>query len=139
RAGPPSGRTGHRSNDLRSAGEMTAPLPADPLLSVVMPVFNERGTIDEIIRRVLGVAIRTELIVIDDASTDGTGERLQALSKELGFVLLLQNRNRGKGAAVRQGFARVTGDVVVIQDADLECSSGEYPQLIDLVCQGHAD
>jgi glycosyltransferase involved in cell wall biosynthesis len=105
----------------------------------VMPVYNERGTIDEIIRRVVGVAIRTELIVIDDASTDGTGERLQALSKELGFTLLLQDRNRGKGAALRRGFEHVTGDLVVIQDADLEYSPEEYPQLIALICEGRAD
>jgi glycosyltransferase involved in cell wall biosynthesis len=111
----------------------------DPLLSVVMPAFNESATIDEIIRRVLAVPVRTELIVVDDCSTDGTRARLQALQAELGFTLLLQPRNQGKGAALRRGFAAVTGDLVVIQDADLEYSPEEFPALIELICQGRAD
>jgi glycosyltransferase involved in cell wall biosynthesis len=112
---------------------------ADPLLSVVMPVFNERETIDEIVRRVLAVPLRIELIVVDDCSTDGTRDRLQALQAELGFRLVLQPRNQGKGAAVRAGFVQVTGDIVVIQDADLEYSPEEYPSLIELICEGRAD
>ena len=112
---------------------------ADPLLSVVMPAYNEIGTIEEIIRRVLAVPIRTELIVVDDCSTDGTRERLGALQQELGFTLLLQPRNQGKGAALRRGFAAVSGDLVVIQDADLEYSPEELPQLIALICEGRAD
>ncbi|MGH9311891.1 MAG: glycosyltransferase family 2 protein [Vicinamibacterales bacterium] len=111
----------------------------DPRLSVVMPVYNELGTIDEIIARVLAVPIRTELIVVDDGSTDGTRDRLVELQRERGFVLVLQPRHQGKGAALRAGFERVTGDVVVIQDADLEYSPEEYPQLIELICQGRAD
>ena len=111
----------------------------DPLLSVVMPAYNERDTIDEIVRRVLAVPVRLELIVIDDCSTDGTRERLQALQRELGFTLLLQPKNGGKGAAVRAGFQKVGGDIVVIQDADLEYSPEEYPSLIELICSGRAD
>ena len=111
----------------------------DPLLSVVMPVYNERTTIDEIIRRVLAVRLRIELIVVDDCSTDGTGAMLDALQSELGFTLLRQPRTPGKGAALRRGFAAVTGDLVIIQDADLEYSPEEYPQLIELICQGRAD
>lgn len=111
----------------------------DPRLSVVMPVYNERGTIDEIVARVLAVPLRIELIVVDDGSTDGTRDRLVELQRERGFVLLLQPRNQGKGAALRAGFDRVTGDVVVIQDADLEYSPEEYPELIELICQGRAD
>jgi glycosyltransferase involved in cell wall biosynthesis len=114
-------------------------VPDDPLLSVVMPVFNERTTIDEIIRRVLAVRVRIELIVVDDHSTDGTSEILGQLQRELGFVLLTQARNSGKGAALRRGFAAVTGDLIIIQDADLEYSPEEYPQLIELICQGRAD
>ena len=110
-----------------------------PLLSVVMPVFNERTTIDEIVDRVLAVPMRVELIVVDDCSTDGTRERLAELQRELGFTLLLQDRNRGKGAALRRGFAAVTGDIVVIQDADLEYSPEEFPELVDLIVQGRAD
>lgn len=114
------------------------PTLTNPLLSVVMPVYNERTTIDEIVRRVLAVPLRIELIVVDDGSRDGTGDRLDALQRELQFKLLRQE-NAGKGAALRRGFAAVTGDIVVIQDADLEYSPEEFPQLIELICQGKAD
>jgi glycosyltransferase involved in cell wall biosynthesis len=114
-------------------------VPPDPLLSVVMPVFNERDTIEEIIRRVLAVKLRIELIVVDDRSTDGTTEILERLQRERGFVLLRQPRNRGKGSALRRGFAAVTGDLVIIQDADLEYSPEEYPELTELICTGRAD
>ena len=112
---------------------------ADPLLSVVMPVFNERETIDEIIRRVLAVPVRKELIVVDDCSTDGTRDLLKDLQSRHGFRLILQDRNQGKGAALRRGFAEVSGDIVLVQDADLEYSPEEYPDLIGLICEGRAD
>jgi glycosyltransferase involved in cell wall biosynthesis len=112
---------------------------ADPLLSVVMPVFNEKTTIDEIIRRTLAVPLRIELIVVDDYSTDGTRDMLVTLQRELGFKLVLQPRNAGKGSALRRGFEEVGGDLVVIQDADLEYSPEEFPELIDLIRQGRAD
>lgn len=114
------------------------PTPANPLLSVVMPVYNERTTVEEIIRRVLAVPLRIELIVVDDGSKDGTGEILDRLQSELKFTLRRQV-NAGKGAALRNGFAAVTGDLVVIQDADLEYSPEEFPDLIELICKGHAD
>ena len=110
-----------------------------PLLSVVMPVYNERSTIDEIIARVLAVPLRIELIVVDDCSIDGTRDRLQELQRQYGFTLLLHERNQGKGAALRRGFAAVTGDIVVIQDADLEYSPEELPQLVELIVDGRAD
>jgi glycosyltransferase involved in cell wall biosynthesis len=113
-------------------------VPADPLLSVVMPVFNERTTVEAIIRRVLAVPLRIELIVVDDGSTDGSGELLETLRQSVPFTLLRQP-NAGKGAALRRGFASVTGDIVVVQDADLEYSPEEYPELIDLIVKGHAD
>ena len=112
---------------------------ADPLLSVVMPAYNEKETIEEIIRRVYAVPLRTQLIVVDDHSIDGTREILGRLQRELGFTLLLQPQNMGKGAALRRGFEAVHGDLVVIQDADLEYSPEEFPQLIELICQGRAD
>jgi glycosyltransferase involved in cell wall biosynthesis len=112
--------------------------PTNPLLSVVMPVYNERTTIDEIIRRVLAVPLRIELIVVDDGSKDGSSELLDALQRELGFMLVHQ-ANAGKGAALRRAFREVTGDLVVIQDADLEYSPEEFPQLIELIVQGKAD
>jgi glycosyltransferase involved in cell wall biosynthesis len=111
----------------------------DPLLSVVMPVYNERHTIEEIIRRVLAVPLRIQLIVVDDYSTDGTRDILSKLNEELSFQLVLKPRNEGKGSALRRGFAAATGDILVIQDADLEYSPEEFPELIDLICTGRAD
>jgi len=111
----------------------------DPLLSVVMPAFNERATIEEIILRVLAVPLRIELIVVDDGSTDGTREILQRLAAEKPIKVILQPKNGGKGSALRRGFQDVTGDLVVIQDADLEYSPEELPDLISLICEGRAD
>ena len=111
----------------------------DPLLSVVMPVYNEKDTIETIIPRVLAVPIRTELIVVDDGSKDGTRDLLTKLNQQYRFKLIFQPQNAGKGAALRRGFQEVTGDLVVIQDADLEYSPEEFPELIELICQGRAD
>jgi glycosyltransferase involved in cell wall biosynthesis len=111
----------------------------DPLLSVVMPVYNEKDTIETIIPRVLAVPIRTELIVVDDGSKDGTRDLLTKLNQQYQFKLIFQPHNAGKGAALRRGFQEVTGDLVVIQDADLEYSPEEFPDLIELICQGRAD
>jgi glycosyltransferase involved in cell wall biosynthesis len=121
---------------LTRAGELVT---RDVLLSVVMPVYNERHTIEEIIRRVLAVPMRIQLIVVDDVSTDGTSEILERLQQELGFTLLKQPRNSGKGAALRRGFAAVSGDMMIIQDADLEYHPEEYPLLTGLITSGRAD
>ena len=125
-----------------SGGDRTQPRRTpldDPLLSVVMPVYNERASVEEIVDRVLSVPIRIELIAVDDASTDGSREVLERLSKERGFRMLTQDRNRGKGAAVRRGIDAATGQVIVVQDADLEYSPEEYPDLLDLINKGKAD
>ena len=122
----------HQSANVR--GALT-----DPLLSVVMPVYNERATVEEIIRRVLAVPLRIQLIVVDDGSGDGSQEVLAGLQRELGFELVRQERNQGKGAALRRGFQQARGDLVIVQDADLEYSPEEYPELIELICQGRAD
>jgi glycosyltransferase involved in cell wall biosynthesis len=118
----------------RLRGQLT-----NPLLSVVMPCYNERTTIEEIIRRVLAVPLRIELIVVDDGSKDGTRDILTTLAQELKFKVVFQTVNGGKGAALRRGFEEVTGDLVVIQDADLEYSPEEFPQLIEFICEGRAD
>ena len=118
----------------RLRGQLT-----DPLLSVVMPVYNERDTIEEIVRRVLAVPLRLELIVVDDGSKDGSRDILSQLADELKFKLVFQPANAGKGAALRRGFEEVTGDLVIIQDADLEYSPEEFPGLIQLICEGRAD
>ena len=110
-----------------------------PLLSVVMPVYNERATIDEIIERVMHVPMRIELIIVDDCSKDGTREHLVALQRQFGFTLMLQEHKQGKGAALRRGFAAVTGDIVVVQDADLEYSPEEFPMLVEMIVDGRAD
>ena len=110
-----------------------------PVISVVMPVYNERDTIDEIVSRVVAIPMRVELIVVDDCSSDGTRERLTQLREQFGFTLLLQSRNAGKGAALRRGFAAATGDIVAIQDADLEYSPEELPMLTELIVEGRAD
>jgi glycosyltransferase involved in cell wall biosynthesis len=114
-------------------------IPENPLISVIMPVYNEEDTIEEIVSRVLASPLRIELIAVDDGSTDGSGRVLKRLSEECGFKLFLQEVNQGKGAAVRRGFKETTGDIVIIQDADLEYSPEEYPELIDLIIQGKAD
>jgi glycosyltransferase involved in cell wall biosynthesis len=111
----------------------------DALLTVVMPVYNEKATIEEIVSRVLAVPVKKELIAVDDASTDGTREILEGLGRERGFTVLLQERNQGKGAAVRRGIAAARGHVVVVQDADLEYSPEEYPDLLELIVRGKAD
>lgn len=111
----------------------------NPLLSVVMPVYNERDTIEGMIARVLAVPdLRIELIVVDDGSTDGTSDILRGLDGRYRFTLL-QKPNGGKGSALRLGFKEVTGDLVVIQDADTEYSPEEFPELIELIIQGRAD
>jgi glycosyltransferase involved in cell wall biosynthesis len=118
--------------------QRSTPLP-DPLVSVVMPVFNECNTLVEMVERVLAVPVRKEIIAVDDASTDGSSEILARLAVDRGVRVFRQDRNRGKGAAVRRGIGEAKGDVIVIQDADLEYSPEEYPELLDLIVRGKAD
>jgi glycosyltransferase involved in cell wall biosynthesis len=109
-------------------------------LSVVVPVFDEHLTIAEIIRRVQAVdlGLDKEIVIVDDGSADGTREILQALTIP-GLKVVLHERNMGKGAALRTGFVRAEGDVVLIQDADLEYDPREYPRLLEPILDGRAD
>ena len=108
-------------------------------LSVVIPVYNERDTILEVLERVRGVAIPKEMIVVDDCSTDGTREMLKSIPSSEDLRIFLQPKNLGKGAAVRAGFAVVSGDIVVVQDADLEYDPAEYVNLIQPILANKAD
>ncbi|HVS16221.1 MAG TPA: glycosyltransferase family 2 protein [Thermoanaerobaculia bacterium] len=112
-------------------------------LSVVVPVYNERATVETALRRVLAAplpeGVEVELVVVDDCSSDGGAELLENLRAELRFELLRQPENRGKGAALRRGFATATGDVLLVQDADLEYDPADYPTLLGPILDGQAD
>lgn len=108
-------------------------------LSVIIPVFNEKKTIAEVIQAVRSSPVADkEIIVVDDFSTDGTRELLQEMRSQF-TVLVLQEKNQGKGAAIRSGLRRASGDVVIIQDADLEYDPGEYDRMLEPILKGKAD
>jgi glycosyltransferase involved in cell wall biosynthesis len=108
-------------------------------VSVIVPVYNEVNTIEEILRRVEAEKIATEIIVVDDGSTDGTREKLTSLNEDGHLHIILHDRNLGKGAAVRTGIQEATGEVILIQDADLEYDPRDYPTLIQPIEEGIAD
>ena len=107
-------------------------------LSVVIPVYNEIGTIEEILKRVGSVPQDIEIIVVDDGSTDGTTKWLKERAGD-DVKVIFHQKNKGKGAALRTGFEQVTGDIVIIQDADLEYDPREYGRLIEPILDGRAD
>jgi glycosyltransferase involved in cell wall biosynthesis len=105
-------------------------------LSVIIPVFNEEATIQEILKQVRAVNLACEIIVVDDGSTDGTRDLLKQEERQPGTTVIYHDRNQGKGAAVRTGFDRATGDILLIQDADLEYDPRDYAMLIRPIEEG---
>jgi len=115
-------------------------VPDDLVLSVVIPVYNEINTLHEILRQVRAVPIAKQIILIDDCSTDGTRDLLRQLQESQNdLTVVFHERNRGKGAALRTGFAHATGQIVIVQDADLEYDPGQYLQLVQPIIEGKAD
>jgi glycosyltransferase involved in cell wall biosynthesis len=108
-------------------------------LSVIVPVYNEVRTVERLLTKVREVPLQLEIIVVDDGSTDGTRDLLPKLEGSLIDTLVLHERNRGKGAALRTGFGHATGDVVVVQDADMEYDPREFPLLLQPILAGKAD
>ena len=113
-------------------------------LSIVVPVYNEVHTLEELVRRVLAVDVgmEKELILVDDASTDGTPElfdRIRAEHPDQHIEVLMHAKNRGKGAALRTGFDKAAGDIILVQDADLEYDPRDYPKLLTPILEGRAD
>ncbi|MBT6229853.1 MAG: glycosyltransferase family 2 protein [Candidatus Scalindua sp.] len=109
-----------------------------PKLSIVIPVYNEKSTIDEIVKRVQNVDFEKEIIIVDDCSSDGTSDKIDKISGN-NIKKLFHDKNKGKGASLRTGFQHVTGDIVIIQDADLEYNPNEYSNLIEPIVDGRAD
>jgi len=125
--------------------EMDAAAPVEPCkrtalaVSVVIPVYNERDTIVEIVRRVQAVGIHQEIIIVDDFSVDGTRQLLLELDREPDIRVLMHGYNRGKGAALRTGFADARGEVIMVQDADLEYDPNDLARLLEPIERGEAD
>lgn len=110
----------------------------DFILSILIPVYNEKDTIREALRAVLSVPYKKEIIIIDDGSTDGTREILQEVCNP-DVQILYHEKNSGKGRAIQTGFAHATGDIILIQDADLEYDPSQYPELLQPILLGRAD
>ena len=134
----PEGRVEKAVDETNQPSELFSP-SKQLRISVVMPVYNERATVSEMVRRIRAVPIDKEIILVDDASTDGTRDLLKLIGPTDDLRIVMHDKNRGKGAAVRTGFAHTTGDIVIIQDADLEYDPCQYGKLIQPIVDGVAD
>ncbi|MEO1617786.1 MAG: glycosyltransferase family 2 protein [Planctomycetota bacterium] len=114
-------------------------LPASFVLSVVVPVFNESGTVAAVVERLRETGIPMQIILVDDGSEDGTLEAMKGLEPSEDLIVIAHERNRGKGAAIRSGMERATGDIVVIQDADREYDPSDFRYLLQPLLAGEAD
>lgn len=143
---PPRDEHERRAWLIRLLGEATAsslgiyPVPKDLVLSVVIPVYNEVHTLGELVRQVRAVPINKQIILVDDFSTDGTRDLLRKWDEtEPDLSIRYHERNMGKGAALRTGFQHATGDIAIVQDADLEYDPAQYLQLLQPIVEGKAD
>jgi glycosyltransferase involved in cell wall biosynthesis len=122
-----------------SALERLTPTDPDPLVSLIVPAFNEAANVEDVLERVLALPLRSEVIAVDDGSSDATPDILRRFGESHGITVVHHERNRGKGAAVRTGIARSTGDIVLIQDADMEYDPADVVDLIRPIVEGYAD
>ncbi len=133
----------HTKVSMDRAGYSIPPLSFDPphgfLLSIVIPVYNEMRTIEQVLDRVFALPVAKEVVVVDDCSVDGTAKFLRSMLSRPGLRVIFKERNQGKGAALRDGFAAVKGDIVVVQDADLEYDPRDIPKLLEAILLEGAD
>ena len=109
------------------------------MLSVIVPVYNDGDTLDEVVQGLTRMDALHEILIVDDGSTDGTGDKIRQLQDQPRVRALVHDRNRGKGAAIRTALAHVTGEVVIIQDADLEYDPADIPRVISPILEGRAE
>ena len=124
---------------LQLASDRLTPTSPEPLITFVVPAYNEASSLQDVLQRVYTLPLRAEVIAVDDGSTDRTAEILERFAESHGLIVIRHDRNRGKGAAVRTGIARSTGEVVLIQDADMEYDPSDVPELIRPIVEGYAD
>jgi glycosyltransferase involved in cell wall biosynthesis len=125
--------------DLALASDRLTPTDPDPLISFIVPAYNEADHIEDVLRRVYALPLRSEVIAVDDGSTDDTPAILDRYAESHGLIPVRHERNSGKGAAVRTGLARCTGEIVLIQDADMEYDPADVVDLVRPIIEGYAD
>lgn len=135
---PPESSTSSTESPVPRSGAPGAERPPSPLVSIVIPIYNEVELIQTVLKRVRAQPFEMQLILVDDCSTDGTAEILKAEKEKPGTIVLRHERNRGKGAAIRTGLASATGEIVLIQDADMEYNPDDLPALIEPIAAGRA-